>query len=206
MFAAASHARNSVIRHELTCHRRWLAYHTVTGCTSHDHSWEDDALQDAFLSWSQRQDSSLSSKERGVSVHNDSLETTSPLDSFIPDHSVARFDWRRRAPSRAPFSNHGNRFSCDGKNTQVHVKRVVPQQLEIEPGGRFYHEVKAYEDRWVLHSCLRPLQSFFLPDFYRCWSSNKLKTRRKCAKDWRNGLSKDCAARVTASPGCRRFG
>ncbi|KAH9993020.1 AAA domain-containing protein [Russula vinacea] len=31
----------------------------------------------------------------------------------------------------------------------THIKRLVPQQLEIQPGKRFYHEVKAYEDRFL---------------------------------------------------------
>jgi hypothetical protein len=204
-FAPASHARSSVIRHELTCHRRWLAPHTVIRCSSHDRSWEEEALQDVMLS--QQQDSPVSLKEeRGVSIHDQSLRTASPLHSFAPDYFTSRFDWRRRAPSRAPSRSHGHRFSYDGKDAQTHVKRVVPQQLEIEPGGRFYHEVKAYEDRWVFIPRLRSLPSFFLPDFYPCWRPNKPKMRRKCAKDWQNGPSKNCVIAVIASLGCPRFG
>jgi hypothetical protein len=137
--APASHTRGS------------LASHTVA---SHGRSWEEEApeeeaLQDVMLS--QQQDFPvLAKEERGVSIHDQSLRTASPLHSFAPDRSTPRFDWRRRAPSRAPFRSHGHKFSCDGKGAQTHVKRVVPQQLEIESGGRFYHEVKAYEDRWVL--------------------------------------------------------
>lgn len=116
--------------------------------TPHDRSWEEEALQDVMLS--QQQDFSASLKEeRGVSIHDQSLRTASPLHSFAPNHSTPRFDWRRRAPSRAPSRSHGHRFSRDGTDEQTHVKRVVPQQLEIEPGGRFYHEVKAYEDRFL---------------------------------------------------------
>ena len=204
-FAPASHARSSVIRPELTCHRRWLASHPVTGCTSHDRSWEEEALQDVILS--QQQSFPLSSKEeRGVSIHDQYLRTASPIHSFSPDHPTSRFDWRRRAPSRAPSRSHGHRFPCDGKNAQTHVKRVVPQQLEIEPGGRFYHEVKAYEDRLVLLPSLGSLQTIFLSDFYPCWRPNKPKTRRRCAKDWQSGPSKNCAIAVIASPGCRGFG
>ncbi len=138
-FAPASHARSSVMRHGLTCHRRWLVSHAVIGCTSHDRSWEEEAIQDMM-----EQGFPVPLKEeRGVSVHDQSLRTASPLHSFAPDHSTPRFDWRRRAASRAPSRSHG-------KNAQMHVKRVVPPQLEIEPGRRFYHEVKAYEDRWVI--------------------------------------------------------
>jgi hypothetical protein len=195
-FAPASHARSSVIRHGLTCHRRLLASNTVIRCTSHDRSWEEEALQDMM-----EQGFPVSSKEeRGVSIHDQSLKTASPLHSFAPDHSAPRFDWRRRAASRAPSRSHGK------KNAQMRVKRVVPQQLEIEPGGRFYHEVKAYEDRWVILPCLRSLPTSFLPDFYPCWRSNKPKRRRKCAKDWQNGPSKNCVIAVIASPGCRGFG
>jgi hypothetical protein len=196
-FAPASHALSSVVRHELIRHRPWLASHTVIRYTSHDRSWEEEALQDVMLSLK---------KERGVSIHDQSLRTASPLHSFEPDHSTPRFDWRRRAPSRAPSRSHGHRFSYDGKGPQTHVKRVVPQQPEIEPGGRFYHEVKAYENRWVLLPCLRSLPNFFLPDFYPCWRSNKPRRRRKCAKDWQNGPSKNCVIAVIASPGCRGFG
>jgi hypothetical protein len=204
-FAPTSHARSSVIRHELTRHRRWLASHTVIRYTSHIRSWQEEALRDVMLSQQQGFPVSLK-EERGVFIHDESLRTASPLHSFAPDHPTPRFDWRRRAPSRAPSRSHGHRFSCDGKDEQTHVKRVVPQQLEIEPGGRFYHEVKAYEDRWVLLPCLRSLPSFFLPDFYPCWRLNKPKRRRKCAKDWQNGPSKNCVIAVIASPGCRRFG
>ena len=161
-FASSSRAWSPVMRHELACHRRWMASHTVIGCTSHDRSWEEEAFQDVMLSQQQRFPVSLK-EQRGVSIpHDQSLRTASPLHSFSPDHSTSRFDWRRRAPSRAPSRSHGHRFS---KVAQKHVRRVVPQQLEIEPGGRFYHEVKAYKDRWVLLPCLKSLQIFFLPDF-----------------------------------------
>ncbi len=130
-FSAPSRPQNSVIRQELICHRRY---------TSHNRSWEDEALQDAFLSRSQQQDFT-------VSLKDESLKTASPLHSFTPDRSTPRFDWRRRALSRAPSQSHGHRLSCEGKDAQTYVKRVVPQHMDIEPGGCFYHEVKAYEDR-----------------------------------------------------------
>lgn len=140
-FALASHARSSVIRHGPTCHRRWLVSDAVIGCAPHDRSWEEEALQDMM-----EQGFPVPLKEeRGVSIHDQSLRTASPLHSFVPDYCTPRFDWRRRAASRAPSQSHG-------KNAQMHLKRVVPQQLEIEPGGRFYHEVKAYENRWVILS------------------------------------------------------
>lgn len=195
--APASHARSSVISRGSICHRRW-ASRTVIGCASYDRSWEEEALQDVMLSQQQRFPVTLK-EERGISIHDQSLRTASPLHSFAPNHPTPRFDWRRRALSRSPSRGHG-------KDAQKHVKRVVPQQLEIEPGGRFYHEVKAYEKRWVLLPCLKSLQSFFLPDFYPCWRSNKPKRRRKCAKDWQNGPSINCAIAVIASPGCRGFG
>src|SRR6267154_169681 len=193
-FAPASHAQSSV-----------KSSRTVVGCTSHDRSWEEEALQDVMLS--QQQDFPVTSKEeRGVSIHDHSLRTASPLHSFSPNHSTPRFDWRRRAPSRAPSQIHGHRFPRDVKDAQTHVKRVVPQQLEIEPGGRFYPEVKAYEDRWVLIPSLRSLLSYFLPDFFPCWRSNRPKRRRKCAKDWQNGPLKNSVIAVIASLGCLRFG
>lgn len=86
-------------------------------------------------------------EERGVSVHDETLRAASPLHSSAPGYSAPRFDWRRRAASRSPSQGHAHKFSCDDKNIQTHIKRLVPQQLEIQPGKRFYHEVKAYEDR-----------------------------------------------------------
>lgn len=195
----ASHARSSVIRHEL-CHRRWPVSRIIIRCTSHDRSWEEEAFQDVMLSQQQLKE------ELCVSYHDKSLRTASPLHSFAPNHSTLRFDWRRRAPSRAPSRTPRQRLSYNGKDAQTHVKRVVPQQLDIEPGGRFYYEVKAYEDRWVHLSCLRSLQIFFFLDFFPCWSSSKPKMRRKCAKDWQNGPSKNCVIAVIASLGCRGFG
>jgi hypothetical protein len=59
--------------------------------------------------------------------------------------------------SRAPSRGLGHKFLRDGKDAQMHIKRLVPQQVEFQPEGRFYHEVKAYEDRCVLLSCLRSL-------------------------------------------------
>lgn len=52
--------------------------------------------------------------------------------------------------SRATSQGRGHKFSRDGKDVRTHIKRLVPQQLEIQPEERFYHEVKAYEDRRVL--------------------------------------------------------
>jgi hypothetical protein len=136
---------------------------------------------------SQQQNFPVSLKEeRDVSIHDQSLRTASPLHSFAPDHSTSRFDWRCRAPSRAPSRSHGHRVSRDGKDAQAHVKRVVPQQLEIEPGGRFYHEVKAYEDRWVLIPCLRSLPSFlsarFLPLLEAEQAEEEKEMRERLAK------------------------
>jgi hypothetical protein len=153
-FSAPSHSRNSSIRHEWTSQRRWLASQKSIGYSSYDRSWEDEALQDAMLSRSQRQCLPVSLKGCGVSVHDESLRAASPLHSSVSGYSAPRFDWRRRAMSRAA---HGHKSSCDGKHKQTHSKRLVPQQRDIQPGGRFYHEVKAYEDRWVLLSCLQSL-------------------------------------------------
>ena len=202
-FSASSHSQNSLIRHNWTSRRRWPVSHNAT---LHDRSWEDEAFQDTILSRSQRQGFQVPIEERGVSVHDETLRAASPLRSSAPGCPAPRFDWRRRAASRSPSQGHGYKISCCGKNMQTHIKRLVPQQLEIQPGERFYHEVEAYGDRWVILSCLRLLQSFSLPDFYPCWSSNRPKRKRKCAKDWQNGPSKDSATRVIASPGCQRFG
>jgi hypothetical protein len=141
-FAPTSHARSSVISPGLICHRRWLASSVGIGGTPRSWEEEEEALHDVILSQQQGFPVSLKG-ERGISIHDQSLRTASPLHSLAPDRSTPRFDWRRRALSRAPSRSHG-------KDAQTHVKRVVPQQREIEPGGRFYHEVKAYEDRWVL--------------------------------------------------------
>lgn len=151
-FAPPSHARSPALSRGSICHRRWLASRTGAGCTSHDRSWEEEALQDVMLS--QQQDFLVSLKdERGISIHDQSLRTASPLHSFAPNHPTPRFDWRRRALSRAPSRSHG-------KDAQTHVKRVVPQHREIEPGGRFYHEVKAYESRWVLFPVFEVITKF----------------------------------------------
>ena len=149
-FSALPHSRNSLIRHEWTYQGRWLALQKRY--SSYDRSWEDEALQDAMLSRSQRQ--GLPVKECGVSVQDETLRAASPLHSSVSGYSVPRFDWRRRAMSRAA---HGHKSSCDGKHAQTYIKRLMPQQRDIQPGERFYHEVKAYEDRWVLLSCLRSL-------------------------------------------------
>jgi hypothetical protein len=113
-----------------------------------------------MLSQSQRQGFPVLLEECGVSVQDESLRAASPLRSSAPGCSAPRFDWRHRAASRSPSQGHGHKLSCDRESAQTHVKRLVPQQLEIQPGGRFYHEVNAYEDRWVIVSCSRPLQSF----------------------------------------------
>lgn len=139
-FSAPSHSRNSLIRHEWTSQGRWLA--SQKRYTSYDRSWEDEALQDAMLSRSQRQ--GLPVKECGVPVHEETLRAASPLHSSVSGYPARRFDWRRRAMSRA---THGHKSSCDRKHAQTYIKRLVPQQRDIQPGGRFYHEVKAYEDR-----------------------------------------------------------
>ena len=62
----------------------------------------------------------------------------------------------------------------------------MPQQLEIEPGGRFYHEVKAYEDRWALIPCWRSLLSFlsarFLPLLEAEQAEEEKEMRERLAK------------------------
>ena len=154
-YSAPSHTRNSLIGHEWTSHCRWLVSQKRT---LYDRSWEEEALQDAISSRSQRQGFPVPLKECGVSTHDESLRAASPLRSSAPGYLAPRFDWRRRAMSRAPSLGHGHKFSRDGKDAHTHIKRLVPQQLEIQPGDRFYHEVKAYEDRCVLSfSYLRSL-------------------------------------------------
>lgn len=174
-----SHARSSVIRHGL-CHRRWPVSHIVIRCASHDRSWEEEALQDVMLSQQQLKE------ELRVSIHDQSLRTASPLHSFAPDHSTPRFDWRRRAPSRAPSRTPRQRSSYDGKDVRTHVKRVVPQQLDIEPGGRFCHEVKAYEDRWgssfVFEVITNPLFARFLPLLELEQAEDEKEMRERLAK------------------------
>jgi hypothetical protein len=118
-------------------------------------------------------------EERGISIHDQSLRTASPLHSIGPDHPTPRFDWRRRALSRAPYRSHG-------KDTQTRVKRVVPQQPEIEPGGRFYHEVKAYENRWVLFFMFevitKLLSARFLPLLEAEQAEDEKEMRERLAK------------------------
>jgi hypothetical protein len=143
-FSAPSNPRNAVIRYERTFHRRWLASHKAMERTFHDRSWEEEAFQDTMLSRPQRQGFPVSLEECS---RDESLKAASPLRSSSSGSSAPRFDWRRRAASRAPSQDHEHKVSCDGKDAHTHIKRLVPQQLEIPPGGRFYHEVKAYEDR-----------------------------------------------------------
>jgi len=163
-FSASSLSRNSVTKYGRPSHRRWLAADSVIGDASYDHSWEEEALQH-MLSLPRQGPSEPSN---GVSiVHDEALRAASPLRSPAPGLSP-RFDWRRRATSRA---HRGNRheISRDGKGAPGHVKRLMPQQHEIRPGGRFHQEVKAYEDRWDLVSYPGGHHNTFsLSDFYPC--------------------------------------
>lgn len=204
-FSASSRSRTSLIKHERSSHRRRLATHSAMACASHDLSWEEEALQDMILSSSSRQDHLEPWKGVG-SVRDESLRAASPLRSPAQGSPSPRFDWRRRATSRAPQRDR-HEISGDRKDTKGYIKRLMPQQLDIEPGKRFHQEVKAYEDRYVVLSRLGGRHGAFpILDFYPCWSSSKPKRRRKCARGWQSGLSSDCAKRATASPGCRRFG
>jgi hypothetical protein len=164
--SVSSPSRNAVTKYGRLSHRRWLETDSAMEDASYDPSWEDEALQHTFSSL--RQGLSLPSK--GVSsVHDEALRAASPLRSPTLGLSSPRFDWRRRATSRAPPRGNRHEVSRDGKNAEGHVKRLVPQQHEIRVGGRFHQEVKAYEDRWVLVS--HPgghHETFFLPDFYPC--------------------------------------
>jgi hypothetical protein len=202
-FLASSRSRISELKHERSSHRRLLATHPSKGRASHDLSWEDEALQDMILSSSRQ---SYPGSGKGVDfVHDESLRAASPLRSPTHGSSSPRFDWRRRATSRAPQRDR-HKISGHGKDAKRYIKRLMPQQLEIEPGERFHQEVKAYEDRCVVRRVKRSPWNVSVLDFYPCWSSSKLKRRRNCAKGWQSGLSSDCAKRATASPGCRRFG
>lgn len=205
-FSMSLHSRNSVVKHGRSSHHRWLATHTTAGCASHDLSWEDEAVQDMMLSLQRRQAFPVPSKGNDISIQGESLRAASPLRSSSPDHPTPRFDWRRRAPSRAPSQGNIHKLSRDGEDVQAHIKRLIPQHLGIQPGERFYHEVKAYENRWVLLPASVVATELFLLDFYPYWSSSKSKRRRNFAKDWQSGPSRNCATRVIASPGCRHFG
>jgi len=163
-FSASSLSQNTVTKYGWPSHRRWLATDSAMGDATYDHSWEDEALEHMFSLPRQ----GLSEPSNGVSiVHDEALRAASPLRSSAPGLSP-RFDWRRRATSRAPRGNT-HEISRDGKGAEVHVKRLMPQQPEIRPGGRFHQEAKAYEDRWVLVS--HPgghHNTFSLSDFYPC--------------------------------------
>ncbi|KAH9960270.1 AAA domain-containing protein [Russula dissimulans] len=60
-----------------------------------------------------------------------------------------RSDTLFRAASRVPSQGRKHRLSCDGKESRRHIKRLIPPQLETQPDERFYHELKAYEDRFL---------------------------------------------------------
>lgn len=201
----SSHPRNPVMKLGRPAPSRYLATHTATARPPHHRTWEDEALQDMMLSWPQQQGSRVPSSDDDISVRDESLKAASPLRSSVSD-CLPRFDWRLRAPSRAHTLSNDRKTSCDGKEAQSYIKRVMPQQVEIQPGERFHNEVRAYEDRWVLLFLSEVTTVLFLLDFYPCWSSSKPKKRRKCAKDWQSGPSSDCAARVIASQGCRHSG
>ncbi|KAI9512155.1 P-loop containing nucleoside triphosphate hydrolase protein [Russula earlei] len=113
---------------------------------SDDRSWEDEAFQDVMLSRPQRQLIPLPLKEGDISVHVESLRAASPLWSTVPGRSLPRFDWRHRAPSRLPSQGNTHRALYGAK---AYVKRLMPPHLEIQPGERFHHEVRAYEDRFL---------------------------------------------------------
>lgn len=143
-FSASSRSRDSAMKYGRPSHRRWLATYSEMGDASYDPSLEDEALQDMFSSPRQ----GLSEPSKGVGfVHDEALRAASPLRSPPPGLSTPRFDWRRRAISRAPPRGNRHEISRDGKDAQGHVKRLMPQQHEIRPGGRFHQEAKAYEDR-----------------------------------------------------------
>lgn len=148
-YSVSSLSRNPVTKYGRLSHRRWLASDSAMGDASYDPSWEDEALQHTFSS--PRRDLSLPSKGVG-SVHDEALRAASPLRSPTLGLSSPRFDWRRRAISRAPPRGNRHGVSRDGKSAEGHVKRLVPQQHEIRAGERFHQDVKAYEDRWVLVS------------------------------------------------------
>jgi hypothetical protein len=208
-FSASSRSRNPIKKHGRPPPTRSLATRTATACATHYRTWQEEALQDMMLSWPQHQSFRVSSPEDNISVREESLRAASPLRSPPSDHSRPRFDWRLRASSRAPALRNGHKISRDGKETQSHVKRVIPQHPEIQSGERFHDEVKAYEDRWVFLSYLRPLQNPpypFLLDFYPCWGSSKPKRKRRREKDSQSGPSRDCASKVTASQGCWHSG
>ena len=146
-FSASSPSRNFVTKYGRPSHRRWLATYSTMGDSSYDPSWEDEALEHMFSS------PGFSEPSKGVSfIHDEALRAASPLRSPAPGLSSPRFDWRRRATSRAPHRGNRHGISRDGKHAEGHVKRLMPQQHESRPGGRFYREAKAYEDRWVLAS------------------------------------------------------
>ncbi|KAH9976642.1 AAA domain-containing protein [Lactifluus volemus] len=58
----------------------------------------------------------------------------SPLRSSVASDRSPRFDWRLRAPSRAPASRN--------KTSRAVRQARVPQHFEIEPEARFHNEVK----------------------------------------------------------------
>jgi hypothetical protein len=149
-FSASSRSRSSLIKYERSSHCRRLVTRSARACAPHDPSWEEEALQDMILSSSSRQD--YPEPWNGVGpVRDESLRAASPLRSPAQGSPSPRFDWRRRATSRAPQRDrHG--ISANVKDTKRYIKRLMPQQLEIEPGKRFHQEVKAYEDRYVVLS------------------------------------------------------
>jgi len=150
-FSASSHSRTSVAKNE-SSHRRWLTTDTakMVYASEHDRSWEDEALQDVVLSQTRRHAFPVPLNECDIFIHDESLRAASPLRSPATDCPLPRFDWRRRAASR-PSQGRTHRLSCDGKEPRRHIKRLIPPHLEIQPDERFYHELKAYEDRCVLH-------------------------------------------------------
>jgi hypothetical protein len=148
-FSASSCSRNSTTKYGQPSHRRWLATYSEMENASYDPSWEDEALQDMSPSLQQ----GISEPSKGVSFdHHEALRAASPLRSHPPRLSTPRFDWRCRATSRAPPRGNRHEISRDGKDAERHVKRLMPQQHEIRPGGRFHQEAKAYEDRWAIVS------------------------------------------------------
>jgi hypothetical protein len=145
---ASSRSGVPLMKHQRSSDRRRLATHSAMAYASHDLSWEDEAFQDIIQSSQSRQEP----WQGASSVHDESHRAASPLRSSTHGNPSPRFDWRRRATSRAPPQRDRHEICGAAKDKKSYMKRLMPQQLEIESGKPFHQEVRLYEDRCVFSS------------------------------------------------------